>query len=324
MKISWGFISRPDELWSKVLITKYLDTTRQGFVLKSKSGYSAVWRGVLSIWKDMLNGAQWSIRDGKSTRFWTDIWLDSGVPLIDQAFDIQGVNPAASVCDFCSLDGAWDFRKLESCLPLEIFLQVQGMTPPRPEAGSDMLVWGLENNGRFTIRSAYDLLKDHKFDDQSNSWQKIWRWNEPNKIRHFMWLTAQGRIMTNTERMRRHITDQSECMACGVVSEDINHVFRLCNVAKSIWSLILPEVISTPQFQMDFQNWWIGNIGIPSINHLFFIGAWLIWKWRNMLVFYRVAWSAEEVRNQSKFWVLLLSSCWKAGQLGREAPSVAR
>ncbi|CAN1778615.1 Putative ribonuclease H protein At1g65750 [Linum perenne] len=30
------------------------------------------------------------------------------------------------------------------------------------------------------------------------------------------------------------------------------------------------------------------------------------------------------MRNQVKFWVLLLSSTWKAGQLGREAPSLAR
>ncbi|CAN1146438.1 Putative ribonuclease H protein At1g65750, partial [Linum perenne] len=44
----------------------------------------------------------------------------------------------------------------------------------------------------------------------------------------------------------------------------------------------------------------------------------------NTLVFDRVAWSAEEVRNQSKFWVLLLSLSWKAGQVGREALVLAR
>ncbi|CAN1325899.1 Putative ribonuclease H protein At1g65750, partial [Linum perenne] len=35
-------------------------------------------------------------------------------------------------------------------------------------------------------------------------------------------------------------------------------------------------------------------------------------------------WTEEEVRCQVKFWVLLLSSSWKAGQLGREAPGLAR
>ncbi|CAN1175637.1 Putative ribonuclease H protein At1g65750 [Linum perenne] len=42
------------------------------------------------------------------------------------------------------------------------------------------------------------------------------------------------------------------------------------------------------------------------------------------MLFNGVVWSIEEVSNQVKFWVLLLSSSWKAGQLGREAPGMAR
>ncbi|CAN1781229.1 Putative ribonuclease H protein At1g65750 [Linum perenne] len=215
-------------------------------------------------------------------------------------------------------------RKLESCLPADIVLQIGGMTPPRQEAGCDMLIWGLKLNGRFTIRSAYDLLKDHRLEDVDNSWQKIWSWKGPNKIRHFMWLTAQEKLMNNMERLRRHMSDRSECAACGGGGEDINHIFRGCNVARSIWSLILPEVVSVPQLELDFQSWWFANIGNPIINPLFGIVAWLIWKRRNKLVFDGVAWSTEDVRNQAKFWDLLLSSSWKAGHLGREAPSLAR
>ncbi|CAN1788615.1 Putative ribonuclease H protein At1g65750, partial [Linum perenne] len=56
----------------------------------------------------------------------------------------------------------------------------------------------------------------------------------------------------------------------------------------------------------------------------FGIIAWLIWKRRNKAIFEDVSWSTTEVSNQVKFWVLLLSSSWKAGQLGREAPGSAR
>ncbi|CAN1761170.1 Putative ribonuclease H protein At1g65750, partial [Linum perenne] len=44
----------------------------------------------------------------------------------------------------------------------------------------------------------------------------------------------------------------------------------------------------------------------------------------NKLIFEGVSWSVDEVSHQVKFWVLLLSSSWKAGQLGREAPGIAR
>ncbi|CAN1756343.1 Putative ribonuclease H protein At1g65750, partial [Linum perenne] len=186
MKIVWGLIARPDELWAKVILNKYLDTTGHGFILKRKIGYSAVWRGILNAWNDTLKGVQWSIQDGTRTRFWSDVLLDSDITLIDHALDSKGINPSASVLYFCSSNGVWDIRKLESCLPIDIVLQIGGMTPPRQEAGSDMLIWGLEHNGRFTIRSAYDLLKVHRLEDQNNSWQKIWSWKGPNKIRHFM------------------------------------------------------------------------------------------------------------------------------------------
>ncbi|CAN1759332.1 Putative ribonuclease H protein At1g65750 [Linum perenne] len=49
----------------------------------------------------------------------------------------------------------------------------------------------------------------------------------------------------------------------------------------------------------------------------------MIWKKRNKMLFENIAWTEEEVRCQVKFWVLLLSSSWKAGQLGREAPGLA-
>ncbi|CAN1799031.1 Putative ribonuclease H protein At1g65750 [Linum perenne] len=57
---------------------------------------------------------------------------------------------------------------------------------------------------------------------------------------------------------------------------------------------------------------------------MFGVVAWLIWKRRNKFIFDNVSWSEEEVSSQAKFWVHLLSSSWKVGQLGREASGLAR
>ncbi|CAN1121005.1 Putative ribonuclease H protein At1g65750 [Linum perenne] len=139
-----------------------------------------------------------------------------------------------------------------------------------------------------------------------------------------MWLVAQGKLMTNLERVRRTISDQGNCVACPNGMEDVDHVLRSCDVARSFWRLVLPDVISAPQVQVGFQDWWLGNIGNPKLNPMFGIGAWLLWKRRNRLIFENAAWSVEELSNQSKFWEHLLSSSWKAGQLSREAPGLAR
>ncbi|CAN1122806.1 Putative ribonuclease H protein At1g65750 [Linum perenne] len=56
------------------------------------------------------------------------------------------------------------------------------MSPPRADMGEDTRVWGLENNGRFTVKSAYLMLKDLDSGGDSSSWRTIWSWNGPNKL----------------------------------------------------------------------------------------------------------------------------------------------
>ncbi|CAN1761168.1 Putative ribonuclease H protein At1g65750 [Linum perenne] len=260
MKIVWGLLSKPTDLWAQVLLTKYMIRTDQGWRHKRRSGFSAAWRGMLSVWEATTNGLQWSIGDGRRTKFWTDIWLDFGATLIDFASNIQGVNPLCSVSDFCLPDGSWDFQRLSRCLPPGIILQIGGMTPPRAGAGEDVLVWGLEDNGRFSVKSAYALLRDYRLDDHNGKWKKVWQWQGPNRIKHFMWLAMQGKLMTNLERTRRHISNSDGCVACGRGAASLDHLFRNCNVARSIWSAMLPEVLSPIQEQWSFQSWWSNNI----------------------------------------------------------------
>ncbi|CAN1851987.1 hypothetical protein LINPERHAP1_LOCUS40440 [Linum perenne] len=88
MKIVWGLIKHPTELWVKVLISKYLKQVEGGFVLARKLGFSAIWRGIMKVWPNVVNGLHWSIRDGKKIRFWTDHWVDSGILLIDHALNL--------------------------------------------------------------------------------------------------------------------------------------------------------------------------------------------------------------------------------------------
>ncbi|CAN1788892.1 Putative ribonuclease H protein At1g65750 [Linum perenne] len=161
MKIVWGLVSRPTELWAKVLISKYLKKTDNGFVLARKKGFSAIWRGVLKVWPLVSNGLHWSIRNGRNTHFWTDRWVDSGILLADHALDIRRVESSLLVAQVCSDSGAWNVDFLLAVLPYNIVMQVVGMTPPSSTLGDDSLVWGLEPNGVFSVRSAYLMITDN-------------------------------------------------------------------------------------------------------------------------------------------------------------------
>ncbi|CAN1127767.1 Putative ribonuclease H protein At1g65750 [Linum perenne] len=211
MKVAWGIISKPGELWARTLTSKYLIRNGIGFTLKRKTGFSSLWRGVMKVWNYTLQGLQWSIKNGRGTSFWNDKWLDSGMVLRDFAVNDQGVDLLASVSNFVLPDGNWNVELLSNCLPHGALVQVIGMSPPCEKLGDDEVAWGLEANGGFGVKSAYTLVKELDRSSEDNVWKKVWTWEGPAKIKQFMWLVTHGRLMTNKERRRRHIAPNANC-----------------------------------------------------------------------------------------------------------------
>ncbi|CAN1188123.1 Putative ribonuclease H protein At1g65750, partial [Linum perenne] len=261
LKLVWNLISRPNELWAKVLISKYMILTENGYMLACSKGFSLVWRSIMKVWNDTPNGIHWSIRNGKNKIFLTDRWVDCGTVLIDHALDLQGVVSSISVSDFYLNDGSWDLPKLREVLPENVVWQVYGISLPREELGEDMMVWGLEPDGRFSVKSAYNMLLELNSEEGSSGWARVWNWEGPNKVKHFLWLATHGKLMTNVERAKRRFTQDTTCEHCNNQYEDTAHVMRNCEFARNVWRAVLPEVISAEQGIWDFDRWWNVNLG---------------------------------------------------------------
>ncbi|CAN1762369.1 Putative ribonuclease H protein At1g65750 [Linum perenne] len=199
MNMVWGIMVNPSFLWAKVIISKCMVRTANSYALARKSVFSTVWRGLVKVWPEVENGLQWSIRDGKNTKFWTDLWMDSGIILIDHALNIQGVNCALSVSEVCYADGVWNIEFLYSTQPHDVILQIVRMSVSRPVLGNDTLAWRLEAKGKFSVKSAYLLLKGIQSDAPSSLWHRLWEWKGPNKVHHFFWLSTHNYLMTNWE-----------------------------------------------------------------------------------------------------------------------------
>lgn len=58
-------------------------------------------------------------------------------------------------------------------------------------------------------------------------WNNVWELYLPLKIRCFIWLVKHEKLLTNCERVRRHMTDDMYCSVCKGVQETIHHV--LCD-----------------------------------------------------------------------------------------------
>ncbi|CAN1791847.1 Putative ribonuclease H protein At1g65750 [Linum perenne] len=66
-------------------------------------------------------------------------------------------------------------------------------------------------------------------------WMSVWRWRAPNRIRHFLWLAIQQKLLTNDERRRRNMTSIADCEFCRHPTESALHVLRDCSFAREVW-----------------------------------------------------------------------------------------
>ncbi|CAN1192303.1 Putative ribonuclease H protein At1g65750 [Linum perenne] len=198
------------------------------------------------------------------------------------------------------------------------------MTPPRSNIGHDSFIWGLEPSGKFTVSSAYQLLTDTSPDSRDPTWDGVWRWPGPNRIKHFLWLATHKRLLTNEERSRRHLTNQVVCSRCSLHTESISHVLLDCQFASQVWAKTLPLALTERGRHASFDSWWCAMLKNTSSRVKFGVTAWLIWKARNKYIFEDLRQSYSAVAGQCEFWTNLVLTSWKTNQLGREAPGLAR
>jgi hypothetical protein len=120
----------------------------------------------------------------------------------------------------------------------------------------DFIAWNMENNGLFTVRSAYRLglqpCLNHLASGQSSSdplgdrpvWDSIWKANVPQKIRVFGWRAATNTLAVLENVHRRISTTRPTCSVCGSAEEDTHHALVECTLSKvlrhgmrSVWTL---------------------------------------------------------------------------------------
>ncbi|EOY09963.1 Uncharacterized protein TCM_025332 [Theobroma cacao] len=152
-------ISKPDTLWVRVLMHKYNFNRVSCSYHIMKSGYSNLWRSRSKLWCKFIKNVRWSINDGASISFWSDIWLGD-LPLLNNATDkVFLVDMRDRVRDYMMSNGEWDKYRLTFMLPVEMVKKILYLIHPSLSASLDMPYWALTSFGDLTISSTYDQLK---------------------------------------------------------------------------------------------------------------------------------------------------------------------
>lgn len=149
-------------------------------------------------------GLLWRIGNGKTVQFWVDKWLPEGPLSCNSLVTIPpSVDLNQKVEDFVIAD-RWDLQSLNSLLPPGIVDSIKVIPLSHRE---DKLIWGPSSDGRFSVKSTYELLIQSKslVADKSKEWDLVWKLKTIPRIKSFVWLCrhANPRANLTEERVSR-------------------------------------------------------------------------------------------------------------------------
>lgn len=106
----------------------------------------------------------------------------------------------------------------------------------------DRVIWKFSDHGNLTVASAYAgiVFPDLPLSERDLHWGTIWKGKGPNRWCTFLWLVRHGRLLTNLEKVRRHISDDDSCPNCSTHSESLMHALRDCFVVSQLWRSLVP------------------------------------------------------------------------------------
>ncbi|CAN1156973.1 Putative ribonuclease H protein At1g65750 [Linum perenne] len=138
-------------------------------------------------------------------------------------------------------------------------------------------------------------------------WNSVWKWQGPGRVQYFLWLVAQGKLLTNLERKRRHLTEDSSCPRCGATKESILHVLRDCNYAGQVWECLGIDYVNVIQRGANTNDWLSGILRHVDSRQLI-IACWYLWKVRNEWIFSGTESTAASTARRIQVWNFVVSS----------------
>ncbi|CAN1257225.1 Putative ribonuclease H protein At1g65750, partial [Linum perenne] len=131
---------------------------------------------------------------------------------------------------------------------------------------------------------------------------RIWNWGGPSRIQFFLWLVSHEKLLTNLERKRRHMSQDSSCPRCGHSEESILHILRDCPFAVQVWDSLGFHHREAIRHSTCMDEWMRRLLGHDRSLDLG-VMCWYLWKSRNDRVFNNNSQtSPRELSNQILSW----------------------
>ncbi|KAL4347003.1 hypothetical protein GQ457_17G006580 [Hibiscus cannabinus] len=181
-----------------------------------------------------------------------------------------------------------DFSRMSVLLPDSILYRISAIRPPQSLLGTDAPSWPWTDSQNFSSKVAYDRVAREGDWVHHTDWKVIWKMNVPQRIRMFLWLAKSEKLLTNKERVRRHLTASPCCSICFAAEESVIHVLRDCVVAGNTWRRLVRPGKLVDFMALPFDEWLTRNLrggegfalDAAGWGVLFPTMCWTLWKTR--------------------------------------------
>ncbi|KAK1325994.1 hypothetical protein QJS10_CPA01g00553 [Acorus calamus] len=255
----------------------------------------ALVKGWLRVLDELGDSVQWAIGDGQSIMFWKDNWcgersLMDRFPALYQIVESKNCR-VKERWDAWEENHGWRIR-FSMCIgeaqngQAEI---LQGIL--RTISLSDMvnkMQWKGQSGRDYTAKQRYGwFIRNARVNNLVISKHlDFWRPKVPRKIKVFLWLAYQRRVLTKCYR--------AKCGICLVDDETADHLFCSCPAARMLWTA-LGHVIACDMSFVSIDELWRTTSSMTNRKdrlveaevrrYLIPAGLWSLWVTQNAVLF---------------------------------------
>ncbi|GLT87533.1 hypothetical protein SLE2022_056120 [Rubroshorea leprosula] len=215
----WRLLEEKVALWKQILEVKYrMDRRKAWEGSKWEGSCSTWWRNLWEL--DSVMGVKegWfqervvkKIDEGKDMLFWHEKWVGDK-PLKEKFNRLFSLSREKDACiadmgQWNNGEWMWTWRWTRNLFVWEINLlqelcsMLEGIKLTQGE--DDNWIWKHNSKGRYTVKSAYNIINQNQESRQDAQYKLIWDNKLPLKISAFAWKALQNRILTKDNLLKR-------------------------------------------------------------------------------------------------------------------------
>eukprot|EP00253_Pinus_taeda_P015440 PITA_15440 len=226
-KLRWRWLQGGPDLWKEIWTAKHNMPLTPEEILREQNipRGSDIWN-LSTQSKDLIDRhIFWEIRGGQIARFWDEAWQQR-----EKMLNLQGMQEIYRTGVDRGLLMVKDYwiteprnEEWREWKPLEewkrnatedqktTFGKEIDSRKIKKREGRDILRWGKETKGIFSIKEAYKVKTQDDPGEEEQKWKRIWRPKWWPKIKLFAWLVGRKRILTWDKIQKRGFSGPARC-----------------------------------------------------------------------------------------------------------------